>query len=138
MQQWSTLHCAIPVTDNWIVVFQWHGQSTLTACLHSDHSYIQHFAFSMQLITTSIISFTILRYFLDTFIISYIPGPPRTIMYSESGFKCSGCEPGLGYCNPTKPNCPSTDHALKLTCAKPELALTDTGIVYHTSFVCGK
>ena len=63
MQQWSTLHCAIPVTDNWIAIFQWHGQSTLTACLHSDHSYIQHFAFSMQFITTSLISFTIIRFF---------------------------------------------------------------------------
>ena len=77
-----------------------------------------------------------LRFFPHLHNYRYSPPSEFIMMMDYSGFKCSGCEPGLGHCNPTKPNCLSTDHVLALTCAKPEPALTNTGIVYYANFAC--
>ena len=68
------------------------------------------------------------KIFFPSFIIRDLPpGKIMDMHIVDTGFKCSGCEPGLGYCNPTKPNCPSVDHALILKCAKPDPALTNAG-----------
>ena len=53
--------------------------------------------------------------------------PPSQLVDTHNGFRCIGCETGLGFCNPIKPNCSTTNYILALKCAKPETALTNTG-----------
>jgi hypothetical protein len=61
--------------------------------------------------------------------------PPSRFYDPITGFACEGYEPGLGCCNPTRPNCSENSYILSLTCARPEPELLNKS-EKNTEFMC--